>query len=608
MPVAAYCTTLLLAWQEDELLPPAMPLMTGYDFWTRTRLPPPPPPASSLECASWCDPVWPVQHCGDERCRTCDFCTARVGCIADFCRPNAAESHCLKGECMPCAFCASVCPRWCELRYAEAHCALEAGPTRPLGCNKCDFCIARAAEKARIPASPSAANGGVDSLAILTGGLGPSHGAVPEAAPAPGCAGWCRERSADFHCKEAASCGGCDFCRSIAAADVQPRDGSMPGPATPLPSTLSRSTGNDDSQSASPVPSSPSAHHRSSRAPPLPPPSPPPPPPPPPRRVCENWCRERNADVHCQPKTPQCLSCEFCREYWEREATLRPPPLPSQLSVAREPAHMLPTASGAPSAVSPPSTCDRWCRERSADFHCLELSCAACDFCRSRDRVDMPSTTPLFSPSLERHALPPSRPPSPRPTLSVLLPHALPHSIARPPPPPSSRQTATHLREGHRAPSPSHMAPVPHALNAGIPPVPVQSQGQATNAHVTLMDDGVLDGTKSGVGMSDTMSTAVRTAAPPHAASDATSAGTALAGAPEETLAASQEALLGPAPMLVAGGGALATFIMLLALSWYCMHRCAPRCAGMAAAKAGYLQPATEEDADELEMDGAHGQ
>ena len=184
--------------EADPTWPPALPLLAGYtEAWERLTTPPPPPPSppSPDGCEPWCDPTWPMQHCADERCDRCGFCAARVGCMADWCAPSLAEQHCLKGECLPCAFCLTVCPKWCDKRYTNVHCAIHAGPTRPMDCSHCSFCANWA-----LPAESS-------------------ESAV--AKPRKECANWCRERNKEVHCEES-SCAACGFCQHRPAAAGQP--------------------------------------------------------------------------------------------------------------------------------------------------------------------------------------------------------------------------------------------------------------------------------------------------------------------------------------------------------------------------------------------------
>ena len=307
----------LTAVAGEAPLPPAMPLLADYsERWAELVAPRPPPPSMPDRCEGWCDPIWPTQHCADERCGLCGFCRARIGCSGTFCDPSAAEQHCLKGECSTCAFCSNVCPRWCQARYADVHCAVQPSETRTsqLSCHRCDFCAARE----RIQAAAAAAGGIAPSAAI---------------APPSQCANWCRARNADVHCKET-SCAGCDYC--VAGNLRTP----PPPPTTEVPVAT---RGAAPQQSVPPATAAPRVVA------------------PPPAAECASWCRARYADVHCQERV--CLGCLFCvpQPMVSVSATdprsvelLPPPPSTQTLNPLLQPASPLPPPPPRKAPLPPP--------------------------------------------------------------------------------------------------------------------------------------------------------------------------------------------------------------------------------------------------------------
>ena len=315
-------------------MPPAMPLLADYQqHWQELVAPRPPPPSTPLRCESWCDPTWPVQHCADQRCSMCGFCRARVGCRSDSCRAESAVAHCLQGDCMSCAFCATVCPKWCQARYAASHCTTPNVPTTQMSCAKCEFCQARQQQQQQ-------------PLAL---------GAGPQLTPAT-CANWCRQRNAEVHCLES-QCAGCSYC-VIAAA------------SPPLPLSITATVMHANA----------------------------PPPPLPPTASCLSWCLARYAGDHCPQLS--CAACAFCHDDSTSptaSAILPPPPPP------------------------PVASCLPWCREQYAKDHCSYWPCQGCDFCLPERSSDSPALPPAAKGHgwwLEGGARPP--PPSP-PRLSSVM-------------------------------------------------------------------------------------------------------------------------------------------------------------------------------------------
>ena len=253
------------------------------------------------------------------------------------------------------------------------------------------------------------------------------------------CPRWCDSRYADAHCKLEAgptrpiTCSGCGFCQTH--------------PGVPANQQLVLA---------------------------------------PPQSVCVNWCRARNADVHC--KEDSCQGCGFCSAF---EAP------PDQHSPA--PAGLADVVVGVAKPEAPARGCVNWCRARNADVHCKEVACSVCEFCvlqASHQAAQQPrvaavvATSPLQSSGRSGVDASPTtlacggacEPAPPRSEGVPLRQKSLApaaRQYSSPPPLPAPRTAVAHsMHAPPPAPRPVTLSspswlPLPSPLSPRTPPVPV---------------------------------------------------------------------------------------------------------------------------------------
>ena len=173
---------------------------------------------------SWCDAQFAKEHCSNDGCRTCDFCSTvlRGTACPSWCDP---AHHCAgltqDGRCAGCIFCSSAthmvatCASWCSEDSSATHCVDAHGR-----CAGCAFCAPRHTEHTAVSgtfaceqwcdAHVHCADARCQSCADVVEQCGPAR-----------CADWCSIEHAGKHCLDD-GCKTCNFCEHVVMSEGPP--------------------------------------------------------------------------------------------------------------------------------------------------------------------------------------------------------------------------------------------------------------------------------------------------------------------------------------------------------------------------------------------------